>query len=75
MEIDTVYLIAKDQNAARDWAYRNRRWYIPKIFHPDSMIGPRGLVLSDGTAVYVLDPPATEVRDAWIAAGAHLMYI
>lgn len=75
MDADKVYILAIDQKAARDWAYRNKPRAMPKVFHPDSRIGPQGLYLSDGTPVFVMDPPSVEVRDAWIMAGARLVHV
>lgn len=69
-----VYVIAHDQQDARDWGRRNRPGYYVKFASTSSPGPARGLYLKDET-VYVLHAMTQEVRDAWLATGARLVYL
>lgn len=71
----TVYVCADEARQAHEWARRNKPDHLSKVFSNASEIGPRGLLLPDGTPVFVLGEMPQHVREEWAKTGAKLVYL
>lgn len=69
-----VYVIADDVQHARDWAHTHKPGSLMKYGHPQQDNAARGLYLKDEKVYVLSDYTTTEVREAWQATGAHLVY-
>lgn len=70
-----VYVCADTKEQALVWARRNKPDHLPKTFSNASAIGPRGLLLSDDTPVFVLGEMPQHVRESWHLTGGRLVFL
>lgn len=70
-----VYVVAETKKVAWDWARDNKPDHLPKCFSVASEIGPRGLLLSDDTPVFVVGEMPEYIRDSWRMTGGRLVFV